>query len=81
MNDLHEPTRPLGEAADEPSGRHPLSVAHLVAGLVFLGIATIWALRAADVLDAGSMEWVFPLLLVVAGTVGLAASFTRAGRR
>jgi hypothetical protein len=59
------------------SGRHPLSTGYLVAGLVFLGIAGTWALRAADILDDESSRWVLPLVLIVAGVAGIAASLTR----
>lgn len=59
------------------SGRHPLSTAYLVAGLVFLGIAAAWALRAAEVIDDEGSKWIAPVVLVVAGVAGLVASLTR----
>lgn len=65
---------------DEDPGRgprgavHPVDVGHLVVGLVFLGMAGAWALRAADVIDTGELGWLLPLTLVLAGVVGLAAS-------
>lgn len=52
---------------------HPLNVSYLVAGLLFLGFAVIWALRESDVVDAGQLGWLFPLALVAAGVVGLVA--------
>ena len=64
----------------ERAGRHPLSAGYLVAGLVFLGIATTWALRAADVIDDDGSRWVLPVVLIVAGLAGLAASVTRSAR-
>jgi hypothetical protein len=54
-------------------GTHPLNVSYLVVGLVFLGLATSWALREADVIDLGEVRWLFPLTLVLAGVVGIVA--------
>ncbi len=56
---------------------HAVNVMHLVFGLVYLGIAGIWALSAAGVVDSGRMEWLLPLVLVVAGAAGLVASVAR----
>jgi hypothetical protein len=61
-------------AYDEPTRRtHPLSVGYLVCGLVFLGIAASWALRQMGVIDSDGEQWVFPLVLVIAGAAGLLA--------
>ncbi|QIK65461.1 hypothetical protein G7072_03110 [Nocardioides sp. HDW12B] len=66
---------------EERSGRHPLSISYLVAGLVFLGVAASWALRQAGVVDAGDSSWLFPLTLVVVGAIGLVASLASSARR
>lgn len=58
---------------------HPLSVGHLVTGLVLLGIAGTWALRATGLVDGSDVEWLVPLVLVLAGGVGLLA-FALRGR-
>lgn len=50
---------------------HSLNVSYLVLGLVFLGIAGSWALRAADLVDTSDVQWLVPLSLVVAGVIGL----------
>lgn len=52
---------------------HPLNVSYLVVGLVFLGIAGTWAMHAAGLVDNQDTGWLLPLILVVAGVVGLVA--------
>lgn len=52
---------------------HPLNVSYLVVGLVFLGIAGSWALRTSGVVDTDDVRWLGPLVLVVAGVIGLVA--------
>lgn len=52
---------------------HPLNVSYLVVGLVFLGISGAWGMRTADIIDNNDVGWLLPLVLVVAGAVGLAA--------
>jgi hypothetical protein len=52
---------------------HPLNVSYLVVGLVFLGLAGSWALHETGVVDLAEVRWLFPVTLVVAGLVGLAA--------
>jgi hypothetical protein len=52
---------------------HPLNVSYLVVGLVFLGIAGSWALRASNVIDSSAIRWLLPLTLVAAGVIGLVA--------
>ena len=69
---------------DATSGRHPMSTGYLVTGIVFLGIAASWALEASGVVDDEASRWVLPLVLIVAGVAGLAASVARSampGRR
>jgi cytochrome c oxidase subunit IV len=56
---------------------HPISVSHLVFGVVFLGIAGVWALRQADVIDSGELQWTLPLILLIAGGAGLVASVAK----
>ena len=59
---------------------HPLSVTHLVVGLVFLGIAGSWALRETGLIEVDDYGWLFPLALVVAGGVGLLAAMAKGVR-
>ena len=56
---------------------HPTNVSYLVVGLVFLGIAGSWALRAAGIVDTSEVGWLLPLTLVVAGAIGLVAFAAR----
>jgi peptidoglycan/LPS O-acetylase OafA/YrhL len=73
---------PAGESAVEPAGesaRRP-SVLHLVVGLVFLGLAALWALSASGTVSSED-TWLFPGLLVVAGAAGLVAALAGGRRR
>lgn len=69
---------PATRAARRPSVRH-LSVLHLVAGLVFLGLAGLWALAASGIVGTDD-TWLLPGVLVVAGATGLLAALL-GGRR
>lgn len=63
------------------AGRHPVSVGHLVMGVAFLGLALVWALLTADVIDVPDLRWLSPLPWVAAGAAGLAAVAVSARRR
>ncbi len=56
---------------------HETDVTSLVFGLVFLGSAVVWLLVDAGVLTLSLLPVVVPVLLVVVGVVGVAASITR----
>jgi hypothetical protein len=60
---------------------HPLDVSYLVMGLIFLGLAGLWALREGEVIDLGEMQWLLPLSLIVAGVIGLAAAAAKSRSR
>ena len=60
---------------------HPVSVTHLVMGLVFLGAAALWGLAELDLVEVDGARWIAPLVLVVAGAVGLVVSVGRGRRR
>jgi hypothetical protein len=60
---------------------HPLNVSYLVVGLAFIGIAGSWTLREGGVIDAGAVDWLLPLTLVVAGGIGLVAFVAKGLRR
>ncbi|WP_372729132.1 hypothetical protein, partial [Nocardioides sp.] len=62
------------------SGRHPVNLFHLVAGLVLLGLVGIWGLVEADVVGFDDTRWLLPLPWLLAGLVGVAV-VTSANRR
>jgi hypothetical protein len=72
-----DPADDSGAIESTQRERQPLSVMHLVMGLVFLGIAGLWGLHAADVIGSVDVEWLVPLIFVVAGAAGLLASATK----
>jgi hypothetical protein len=57
--------------------RHPVNVAHLVMGLVFLGVAGAWGLGQLGVIDAESSRWLIPGILVLAGGAGIVAAVAK----
>ena len=65
-------TAPYDEEERSPR-TNPVSVTYLVFGLVFIGGALTWWLRDLDAIDEDASRWVLPLVLVVAGSVGLVA--------
>jgi hypothetical protein len=52
----------------------------LVFGLVFLGVAALWALVQSDLLSLPDAWVVGPVVLVVAGLVGIAVTLRRGNR-
>lgn len=51
----------------------PVSVTHLVFGLIFLGAAGLWAVGAATGVDTPDLAVLAPAVLVAAGVLGLVA--------
>ncbi|MBV9831077.1 MAG: hypothetical protein JOZ82_05735 [Marmoricola sp.] len=51
-----------------------LKVPHLVFGLLFLGIAGIWAVGQSGVIAGKDLAVLGPAVLILAGVIGLAAS-------
>ncbi|WP_148614150.1 hypothetical protein [Nocardioides rubriscoriae] len=67
-------------ATTAPSGRHPVSIAHLVMGVAFAGLVVVWALITTDAVTGDHVRWLLPVPWVlggVAGLVGLVASDRR----
>lgn len=59
----------------------PVSITHLVMGIVFTGIAAIWLVGEVTDADTPSFGVWGPALLIAAGAIGLVASVANARRR
>lgn len=59
---------------------HPLNVTHLTIGLILLGISAIWGADAAGWTNFGDSAYLFPVLLIGAGVIGLIAFALRGSR-
>jgi hypothetical protein len=86
MSTLFDPTpQPDHQPDNRPENRpertaaHRPSVLHLVVGLVFLGLAALWALSASGAVSTED-TWLLPGLLVVAGATGLVAALAGSRR-
>jgi hypothetical protein len=53
--------------------KRPVSVSHLVFGLIFLGAGVLWVIGAATDADAPDMAVLAPAVLIGAGVAGLIA--------
>lgn len=53
---------------------HRVNVGHLVMGVAFLGLTTIWALNVSGTVTGDGTRFLFPLPWVAAGIAGLVAS-------
>jgi len=60
---------------------HALNVTHLTIGLILLGLSALWGADAAGWTDFSGSAYLFPVLLVGAGVVGLVAFLFRGSRR
>lgn len=54
--------------------RHATDVISLVFGTLFAGLTVAWLLVVNDVIDLDEARVVWPVILIVAGTVGLMAA-------
>lgn len=81
MSNYTQPyTQPSTEVESDHSGRHPVTVGHLVMGVAFVGLATIWLLFETDVVHSDDLRWFMPLPWLAAGVAGLLA-VALSGRR
>lgn len=68
------------ELQPDNSGRHPVNILHLVMGVIFLGVVTIWGLIQGEIASTEDLRWLVPLPWVIAGAAGLLV-ITLSGRR
>ena len=61
--------------------RHDTDVMSLVFGLVFLGVAALWALVQGELLSLPDLSVLGPVILVVAGLIGIAVTLSRGNRQ
>ncbi len=83
LTDPHPPGS-TGRLEDRPraSGRHPVKIGYLVAGLLALGMALVWLLSETGVVHGPATDGVgVSLVLIAAGLAGLLASVGRTRRR
>ena len=71
----------MSEFNPTPPPDHRLKVPHLVFGLLFLGLAGVWALVVTDVINEDRLPVIAPALLIGAGVIGLVASLASARNR
>lgn len=57
--------------------RHPLEIAPLVFGLIFLGIVVAWGLFQLDVVSGADAAWILPIVLITAGALGIVLAATK----
>lgn len=62
------------------AARHPVDVAQLVMGLVFLGLLATWGLVQTGVAEGAELRWLLPVPWLVAGGAGLLAVALRSRR-
>lgn len=82
----HLPLNPKESLMSHPLHPAPppdrsLKIPHLVFGLLFGGLAVIWALGASGVLRGDELTILGPGVLVAAGVIGLVASLAGARNR
>lgn len=82
MTESPDPTETpaMQDVAPATSGRHPVSVGHLVMGVAFVALCAVWALVVGDVVEGADIRWLLPVPWVLAGGAGLVA-IVLVGRR
>src|SRR5689334_22231604 len=78
---MSDPTYSPGSPGTQPPADRSVKVPHLVFGLLFLGVAGIWALGASDAISGEHLAVLGPGVLILAGVIGLAASLANGRNR
>ena len=71
----------MSDTNQQPPADHSVKIPHLVFGLLFLGIAAVWALVVTDVITEDRLTVIAPAVLIGAGVIGLAASLASTRNR
>lgn len=79
------PTEPTTQPTVEPPTRrrgfHPVTVGHLVMGLIFLCVVVLWIVLQSGGIDLHDLRWAIPFPFLVAGAIGLVAAAITARRQ
>ena len=71
----------MSELNQQPPPDGSVKITHLVFGLLFLGVAVVWALVVGDVINEDDLAVIAPAILIAAGVIGLATSLASARNR
>jgi hypothetical protein len=71
----------MSDLNQQPPADRSVKVTHLVFGLLFLGVAVVWALVVGDVINEDELVVLVPAVLIAAGVIGLATSLASARNR
>ena len=71
----------MSDLNQQPPADHSVKITHLVFGLLFLGVAVVWALVVGDVINEDELAVIAPAVLIAAGVIGLAASLASTRNR
>ncbi len=71
----------MSDLNQQPPPDRSVKITHLVFGLLFLGVAVVWALVVGDVINENDLAVIAPAILIAAGVIGLATSLASARNR
>ena len=71
----------MSDLNQQPPADRSVKITHLVFGLLFLGVAVVWALVVGDVINENDLAVIAPAVLIAAGVIGLATSLASARNR